>query len=162
MYQKIHWPYFNKNYDLSAANVNVSSRALPYHRSAPASATISTHISLLKKVQVLNLSGNGLTGTIPSSINRLLYLRDLNLYNNQIGGSLPQELFEISGLEYLTLGRNIFSGTIPPAINQLHNLKSIHIGYNVNITGTIPKEIPLNLALLGALIAIFIITCELL
>jgi Leucine-rich repeat (LRR) protein len=46
----------------------------------------------VKRIKVLNLSFNRLTGTIPSSICDISKLKDLQLYMNAITGELPMHI----------------------------------------------------------------------
>ena len=67
-------------------------------------------ITLFRNLQVLDLSGNSITGELPS-FGSLLALRVLRLPRNQLFGSLPEELLQTSvPLEELDLSFNGFTG----------------------------------------------------
>jgi len=92
----------------------------------------------------LDLSGNGLSGSLPASIGNLVYLKTLKLgsisiptswgfpmfkYNN-LGGNLPSSIGNLSQLDTLDLYFNLFSGQIPASFSQLVNLRYFNIAGN--------------------------------
>ena len=67
----------------------------------------------------LDLSRNGLSGSIPPELGNLIYLESLNLSGNELSGSIPPELVNLIYLELLWAGGNLLSGEIPPEFGKL-------------------------------------------
>ncbi|HET9033076.1 MAG TPA: hypothetical protein VFN25_09235 [Dokdonella sp.] len=87
-------------------------------------------------VEVLNLAGNGLTGTLPSNLQDLSLIKQLFLGNNALTGSLPM----LAGMQHLqdfAIGSNLLTGSIPP-IDSLANLSSFVVGNN-DLDGSFPE-----------------------
>ena len=85
----------------------------------------------------LNLTNNGLSGSLSESIGRLSSLEILDLSDNDIKGSLPTEIGSLSKLTYLRLSYNAFIGTAPTELENLTQLELIQMHGN-RIGGTIP------------------------
>lgn len=89
-------------------------------------------------LQLLDLSGNDLSGNIPSEIcSWLPYLVTLDLSNNDLYGTIPPELANCSYLNTLLLSGNRLSGEIPYQLSSLNRLKKFSVANN-RLTGTIP------------------------
>ena len=88
----------------------------------------------------INLSSNGLVGTIPSSLSQFSELRNLILNNNQLSGSIPVELAQLSKLNYLSLATNQLTGAVPAQLSQFANLTRLFLHQN-QLTGAIPSEL---------------------
>ena len=88
----------------------------------------------------INLSSNGLVGTIPSTLSQFSELRNLILNNNQLSGSIPVELAQLSKLSYLSLATNQLTGAVPAQLSQLANLTRLFLHQNL-LTGAIPSEL---------------------
>ena len=121
-------------------------------------------LSALDSLEVLNLKGNALTGSVPATLGDLdsidslwLYsndltgsipselgdatsLRRLYLHDNMLSGDIPAELGNLSRLRYLWLHRNELTGGIPTELGNLTNLKALYL-YSNNLTGSIPAEL---------------------
>ena len=67
-------------------------------------------------LQVLDLSGNGLTGEIPASLGNLTALTTLKLDHNKLTGNLPKELVALTKLTTLTIAHNELDGKIPEEV----------------------------------------------
>ena len=93
-------------------------------------------------VQALNLSSNGLDGTIPEEV--ALLQRDcemLDLSYNSIRGPIPIEIGkQMKNLKRLYLGPNPLSSTIPETMFQLSMLTHLYID-SAELRGTIPNAI---------------------
>ena len=99
-----------------------------------------------KSVVGLNLANNGLGGLLSSSIGDLNSLKTLDISDNGVKGSIPKELFKLSKLTYLrlrfvrhtiiaficdlscshrlcALSYNQFSGAVPVQLGDLTNLE---------------------------------------
>jgi len=72
-----------------------------------------------KRVTIVRLQKQNLTGSIPSGIGSLDKLQDLWLYTNELTGPLPAELGNLSDLKTLMLSYNNLSGQIPQTLNNL-------------------------------------------
>ncbi|CAM0907783.1 unnamed protein product [Alopecurus aequalis] len=71
-------------------------------------------IGKLVSLEVLNLSGNNMSGALQNTgLKNLRNLRELYLGSNQLTGSLPASLFSLPCIEYLDLSENLFQGHIP-------------------------------------------------
>ncbi|NJL04735.1 MAG: hypothetical protein HC911_07455, partial [Chloroflexaceae bacterium] len=91
-------------------------------------------------VTTLDLSYNGLTGSIPPQLGTLANLTFLSLYNNQLTGSIPPELGSLTNLDWLHLSINQLTGSIPPELGRLANLTFLSLSDN-QLTGSIPPEL---------------------
>ncbi len=87
-------------------------------------------ISKLKKLEILDLSYNGLT-EFPKAILELKQLKILDIGVNDIK-VIPNEISILKNLEILALSRN-FINTIPSSIIELKKLHTIAIGGNNQI-----------------------------
>lgn len=93
-------------------------------------------LSTLTSLQVLNLSGNLLTGPMPN-LSPLTQLVSVDLSRNQLSGSVPSNLSP--QLQVLNLTNNSFSGSIPSTISAAYpNLQLLDLGFN-GLNGTIPN-----------------------
>ena len=101
------------------------------------------------RVTQLNLSDNGLTGTIPTALGDLSNLQELYLWGNELTGPIPAELGNLSSLQILSLQNNNLSGEIPAALGNLASLQEL-ILYDNPLTGPIPAALG-NLASLQKL-----------
>jgi len=78
----------------------------------------------------LELSTNGLDGTIPAEISLLTELRVLDLSNNRLFGEIPTTIGSLIHLEILVLSSNRFVGSIPHTISHLTALKVFDVSNN--------------------------------
>ncbi|VFQ60334.1 unnamed protein product [Cuscuta campestris] len=92
------------------------------------------------KVQVLDLNGQDLKGTIAPKLGNLSHLKMLVLSKNHFSGVIPQEIGQLEMLEVLDLRDNNLSGSIPAQIGGLQLLRSLLLCNN-NFEGSIPSEI---------------------
>ena len=92
------------------------------------------------RVQRLDLSFNGLSGSIPAELGNLTNLQWLNLWNNDLSGSIPAELGNLTNLQWLNLLGNDLSGSIPAELGNLTNLQGMYL-YQNRLSGTIPAEL---------------------
>ena len=88
----------------------------------------------------LDLSGNGLIGSIPPDLARLSHLETLDLERNTLAGSIPPEIGELHNLKALILGVNRLSGEIPAELGNLTSLEVVRLRRN-SLTGPIPPEL---------------------
>ncbi|KAL6533003.1 hypothetical protein OROMI_027115 [Orobanche minor] len=99
-------------------------------------------------LKLLNTSGNSFIGRIPENVGRLRLLSILDLSENQLNGSIPSEIGGLVSLDELRLEKNLLSGSIPSSIGKCSSLKSLYLAHN-EITGPIPTSIS-NLSYLRA------------
>lgn len=91
--------------------------------------------SPLGALQILDLSGNIISGHIPYEINEVEDLRILNFSNNLFNVAIQPELGKLRKLEVLNLDSNKFSGSIPSELGNISSLKVL------NLSGSIPSEL---------------------
>ncbi|CAH9084564.1 unnamed protein product [Cuscuta europaea] len=91
-------------------------------------------------LQSLDLSGNGLSGTIPSQICHWLpYLVTLDLSNNHLTGKIPPDLVSCQYLNSLALDGNKLTGNIPSQLSSLGRLKKFSVANN-DLSGRLPSS----------------------
>ncbi|XP_018437144.1 putative receptor-like protein kinase At3g46340 isoform X2 [Raphanus sativus] len=76
----------------------------------------STDTSTPPRITYLNLSSNGLEGTIATAIQNLTHLEKLDLSNNNLTGDVPEFLANVKSLMLINLSRNNLIGFIPQAL----------------------------------------------
>ncbi|KAJ0595857.1 putative protein kinase RLK-Pelle-LRR-XII-1 family [Helianthus annuus] len=84
-----------------------------------------------RRVTYLNLSSQGLEGSLSPHVGNLSFLHKLSLGNNSFHGAIPQEVGRLSRLCYLYF--------IPNILSQWKNLREFYAG-GCNLYGTIPDE----------------------
>jgi len=91
-------------------------------------------------VHSLNLSLNGLVGSLPPELGLLeLDCRVLDLSGNSLHGTIP-DLSTLRNLQRLYLDSNDFTSSIPASIYQLSHLTHLYLN-NGKLTGTIDDSI---------------------
>ncbi|CAN6222711.1 unnamed protein product [Urochloa humidicola] len=103
------------------------------------------------RVVTLNLSSQGLIGTISPAIGNLTFLRSLNLSTNTLQGEIPPSIGGLGRLEILDLNQNMLIGVIPGNISRCTSLFAMSISRNMGLRGSIPYEIG-NMQSLSALV----------
>ncbi|KAL2545213.1 putative LRR receptor-like serine/threonine-protein kinase [Forsythia ovata] len=93
--------------------------------------------SLSSLSEFLDLSSNRLVGSLSSEISGLEHLVLLNLSNNMLSDTIPDSLGSLVNLRELYMGNNFFQGNLSP-MSSLKSLEILDISHN-NITGKIPK-----------------------
>jgi len=73
----------------------------------------------------LDLSGNGLQGTLPSLLHQMPRLRYLDLGDNRLSGPIPSELGASGSLRALYLDNTALSGEIPGSLAELSTLRAL-------------------------------------
>ncbi|KAI2502056.1 hypothetical protein MHU86_12375 [Fragilaria crotonensis] len=100
---------------------------------------IPTEVGLLTQLTLLDLTGNGLTGSIPSSISGLTNLNTLSFGSNQLTGTIPPSLALLTQLTFLTFFNNSLAGSAPSSFSSLTQLTSL--GFDINdMSGSIPSS----------------------
>ncbi|KAI0515570.1 hypothetical protein KFK09_008235 [Dendrobium nobile] len=77
------------------------------------------------RVEILNLRGLKLGGTLTPEIEKLGHLKALVLSANKFTGAIPKEFGRLLMLEFLDLRSNNLSGSIPLKIRDLPSLKCL-------------------------------------
>ncbi|XP_038716535.1 probable LRR receptor-like serine/threonine-protein kinase At3g47570 [Tripterygium wilfordii] len=90
-----------------------------------------------ERVQSLNLTGLGLSGSIPPHLTNLTSLQRLDISNNSIDGTIPVSLSDCKNLTEIHLGFNKLTGTLPSQLGLLRKLEILDFSVN-NLTGVIP------------------------
>ena len=75
------------------------------------------------RVVALDLSAQGLAGTISPAIGNLTFLRSLNLSFNGLRGEIPPSVGSLRRLQQLDLGVNMLAGVIPTNISRCTSLR---------------------------------------
>ena len=88
----------------------------------------------------LNLSGQGLSGSIPNTISQLSNLMFLDLSNNNLEGVIPEEIVSMETLLGFNLSHNALTGGIPDELGSLTNLMSMDLSHN-QLSGIVPSSI---------------------
>ena len=101
------------------------------------------------RVTGLDLTRNGLTGTIPAALQNLDELTGLWLGGNSLAGPIPTWLGDLSNLRGLALYENELAGPVPAALGNLRDLRVLDLCCN-ELTGSIPVALR-NLGNLGVL-----------
>ncbi|XP_059458364.1 putative receptor-like protein kinase At3g47110 [Corylus avellana] len=99
-----------------------------------------------KRVMVLNLQAQRLSGSITPSIGNLTYLTGINLKNNSFYDEIPQEVGRLRRLQHLNLSYNSFGGNLPSNLSHCTQLRVLHVVDN-KLVGHIPKQFNLLLKL---------------
>ncbi|RVX01893.1 Receptor-like protein 12 [Vitis vinifera] len=88
----------------------------------------------------VSLGSNNLSGKIPNSMGSLVGLKALSLHNNSFYGDIPSSLENCKVLGLINLSDNKFSGIIPRWIFERTTLMVIHLRSN-KFNGIIPPQI---------------------
>ncbi|CAN6450565.1 unnamed protein product [Victoria cruziana] len=92
-------------------------------------------------LQVLDLSANGLSGTVPPGFcDPLTSLRAFLLSDNQLSGPMPAELGKCRELRNLDLSFNFFKGPIPLEVWTLPKLTDLVLWAN-ELSGEMPETL---------------------
>jgi Leucine-rich repeat (LRR) protein len=101
---------------------------------------LATDASTTERVQSMNLTSNGLKGSIPAEIallDRECHVLDVS--GNNIGGYIP-DLSGLQNLKSLYLGPNAFTSVIPASIYTLTHLEQLYLN-DCNLQGSISEDI---------------------
>jgi len=91
------------------------------------------------EVLELDLSREGLTGTLPPRWSELKSITDMDMHGNRLAGTLPPQWSELTVIADMDLGFNILSGTLPPQWSTLSSLKRMRMEEN-SLTGALPPQ----------------------
>ena len=101
------------------------------------------------RVTALDLSDNGLAGTIPAAVGGFADLTSLDLSENPgLTGAIPAELGQLEALTSLDLGvlgvetdPGALTGAIPAALGRLTSLTHLDLSGHAGLTGSIPAAL---------------------
>ncbi|KAH1127339.1 hypothetical protein GLYMA_06G237200v4 [Glycine max] len=93
-----------------------------------------------RKMTMLNLAQNHLTGVLPSLLGNITNLQVLRLQMNKLNGAIPIEIGQLHKLSILNLSWNSQGGSIPFEITKLRNITFLNLQTN-NLSGSIPTSI---------------------
>ncbi|KAD6454659.1 hypothetical protein E3N88_09365 [Mikania micrantha] len=84
------------------------------------------HMRNKSNIQVLDMSGNHITGTIPDNLQSFIpYIRYLNFSSNVLYGVIPTSILDLTKLWILDLSNNKLSGEVPKGL--FTNLSTVEI-----------------------------------
>lgn len=102
---------------------------------------LSPFLLNLTRLQVLQLDGNNLHGSLPDSFSSFTKLILLTLAENNLTGTIPTSLFSnCTSLKNVDLSQNLLTGTIPADIGKCPQLWNLNL-YNNQFTGEIPSSL---------------------
>ncbi|KAF8025730.1 hypothetical protein BT93_F2536 [Corymbia citriodora subsp. variegata] len=93
-----------------------------------------------RRVTVLDLKSQGLSGSMSPHIGNLSFLRQMWLQNNSLDHQIPPQVGQLRRLRELRVDNNSLVGEIPKNISSCSNLVSLFLQYN-QLTGEIPAEV---------------------
>jgi hypothetical protein len=85
----------------------------------------------------LNLTNNGLSGTLNQELGNLTSLQLLDLSDNELKGAVPSSIGSLVHLKTLRLSYNYFTGPVPQSLEHLNQLELLHFHGN-GLTGSMP------------------------
>uniref|UniRef100_A0A7N0TPZ8 Uncharacterized protein n=1 Tax=Kalanchoe fedtschenkoi TaxID=63787 RepID=A0A7N0TPZ8_KALFE len=95
--------------------------------------------TILPLLNLIDLSGNELSGQIPEQITNLSYLNSLNLSGNMINGHIPDNIGLLLHLESPDLSNNALDGHIPASLASITFLSKLNVSHN-NLSGQISSQ----------------------
>ncbi|KAG0454778.1 hypothetical protein HPP92_024070 [Vanilla planifolia] len=98
---------------------------------------LSSSLSNVTFLGVLNLQHNRFHGNIPVELGRLSELERIDLGGNDLIGEIPHELSFLPKLSFLVLGNNNLDGIIPPLLSN-SSLTYVNLSGN-HLSGSIPQ-----------------------
>ena len=84
---------------------------------------VSCSLQTPLRVTALNLSSQGLSGSMPPCLGNLSSLESLDLSSNKFHGSIPSELGRLNKVIHLNLSINSLDGYIPDALSSCSRLQ---------------------------------------
>ncbi|CAB9514816.1 Leucine Rich Repeat [Seminavis robusta] len=133
------YPEFSSEYDLNPCSNDMEYVFLTAWDNG-LGGTLPPELSLLTKLQIIDLSTATTAGTIPTELGLLADLRQLWISSMRLTGTVPTELFSLTKLEGLGVGSNHITGWIPTEVALLTNLEFLTL-YETEVEGPIPSEI---------------------
>ena len=97
-------------------------------------------LSVLKKVENLNLSSADFGGALPDWLGNMTSLKWLDISNCETSGDFSPAILKLTNLNILRAEGAGFSGQIPAEIGKMTNLWELDLEYN-QFSGPIPAEL---------------------
>ena len=106
------------------------------------SGSIPDELSLLSNnLELLWLSSNSeLGGSVPQWIGDVTHMQSLSFFDTAIGGTIPDSLYNLSKLSSLRVYGSKLEGTISTKIGQLSNMQWLWM-HGCELTGAIPSQL---------------------
>jgi len=104
-------------------------------------------------IVTLELSSNGMSGSLPKRIGLLSTLTVLDLSGNLISGSIPTEIGMLTSLTVLDVSFNRFTGSLPATLAHLTALQTLDVSHNFVLGGPID-------AMLRPLPSVTVFSCD--
>jgi Leucine-rich repeat (LRR) protein len=104
--------------------------------------SLATEIFQISSLEELDLSHNQFSGTIPTLVGMMVNLQLFKCFGNLLSGSLPSELGDLLQLQKLLAAENRFSGPLPSALNNLSKLDTLSFhqaASSSNLSGPLPS-----------------------
>ncbi|KAL4565247.1 hypothetical protein LXL04_029333 [Taraxacum kok-saghyz] len=89
----------------------------------------SSKIWGMEKLEMIDLEGNLIHGSLQSHFSGLKNLRVLNLGFNQISGEIPNSISQFKNLQVLNLAGNHINGSIPRFLDNFGDLRGLYLSY---------------------------------
>ncbi len=102
--------------------------------------TMSSKISIWTDLEHLNFTSNNLGGSLSPQIGKLSSLREMHLAENQLEHSIPHTIGNMSRLKHVDLSGNSLRGTIPFELGNLEELSTLDLSWNA-LAGPLPHEL---------------------
>ncbi|GJV10730.1 leucine-rich repeat-containing protein [Tanacetum coccineum] len=97
--------------------------------------TLPSWLFTSPSLQYLSLRRNMFSGNLPVQSFALPFLNSLDLSDNRLNGTLPSWLFTSPSLQYLYLNNNMFSGNVPFESFALPSIKYLFLSRNNHLAG---------------------------
>ena len=103
--------------------------------------TLPPELALISTLSTLHVESNSISGTIPHQLSTLtsVLAGELRLGANSLSGSVPEFIGRLDTLTTLSLYENRLSGSLPSALGRLSILADLELGDN-RFSGSIPSE----------------------
>jgi len=105
------------------------------------SGAIPSELGLWQDATLVQLTNNSLTSTLPTELGQLSQIKTLTFAYNQITGVLPTELAHLTTMEVFSMSNNRLQGTIPTEFGLLSNLEGLFLYENPELGGTLPSQL---------------------
>jgi len=99
---------------------------------------IPAEISILSKLELIDLSTNQLIKRVPASVYKFSSLKQLILKDNSLTGTISNDIGYARNAEEIDLSDNHLTGFIPSSINTAVSLRRLSLADN-SLEGTVPN-----------------------